>query len=70
MTSPPARGPRPSPGSLLPVRAAVVLLGALVIGVIAASLGYLAHRNVPTALLIGGGALGGALALFHTLLGA
>jgi hypothetical protein len=57
------------PGPLLTVRAAVVLLIALFIGVIAGALAYLVDHSVPSAVLWGGGATGGALLLFHTLIG-
>jgi hypothetical protein len=59
----------PPPSPLLTVRAAVVLLTAVVIGLVAGGLGYLAHHDVATGVLIGGGAVGGALLLFHNLLG-
>jgi hypothetical protein len=57
------------PGPLLTVRAAVVLILALIIGVIAGVLAYLVDRSVPSAVLWGGGAAGGALLLFHTVIG-
>lgn len=53
---------------LLSVRTAVVLLLAAVVGIIAGVLGFLAYRDVPVALLLAGGASGGALAMFHGLL--
>ena len=56
------------PDSLLTVRAALVLLIAVVIGIVAGILGYLAYGGVAVGVLIGGGAAGGALALFHTVL--
>jgi len=59
----------PTPGPLLTVRAAVVLLTALIIGVIAGCLAYLAEHSAPSAVLWGGGAAGGALLLFHTIIG-
>ena len=59
----------PPPSPLLTVRAAVVLLTALVVSLVAGGLGYLAHHDVATGVLIGGGAMGGAVALVHTLLG-
>src|SRR5262245_54908470 len=62
--------PSPPPRPLLTVRAAVVLLIALVVGLAAAGLGYLAYRDVPGAVLLGGGAAGSAVALFHGLVGA
>jgi hypothetical protein len=58
-----------SPGPLITVRAAVVLLTAGVLGIVAGSLSYLAHGDTATALLVAGGAAGGALALLHNLLG-
>lgn len=58
----------PPPGPLLSVRAALVLLIAIVVGLVAGILGYFTNREIATAVLIGGGAAGGALALFHTLL--
>jgi hypothetical protein len=58
-----------SPGPLITVRAAVVLLSAGVVGIIAGSLSYLADADAATALLVAGGAVGAALALFHNLLG-
>ena len=57
------------PGPLLTVRAAVVLLITLIIGVIAGCLAYLADPSVPSAVLWGGGAAGGSLLLFHTIIG-
>jgi hypothetical protein len=58
-----------SPGPLLTVRAAVVLLLALVVGVLAGVLSFLAEHSVPAAVLWGGGAAGGALMLFHSIIG-
>ena len=52
---------------LLTVRAAVVLLIAAVVGIGAGVLGFFAYRDVPVALLLAGGAGGGAFALFHSL---
>ncbi|WP_232784547.1 hypothetical protein [Carbonactinospora thermoautotrophica] len=51
------------------VRAAVVLLLAFVVGLLAGGLAYLAHRSLPTAVLVAGGAAGSALLLFHTVIG-
>jgi hypothetical protein len=59
----------PPPDPLLTVRAALVLLTAIVVGLVAGGLGYLAHHDVPTAVLVAGAAAGGALMLFHSLLG-
>ena len=56
------------PGPLLTIRAALILLIAVVAGLVAGVLGYFAHGEIATAVLVGGGAGGGALALFHTLL--
>lgn len=59
----------PPPGPLLSVRAALVLLIAVVVGLVAGTLGYIASGGLATAALIGGGGAGSALALFHSLLG-
>jgi hypothetical protein len=60
----------PSPaGPLLTVRAAVILLLALVVGVLAGGLSYLTDHSVPGAVLWGGSAAGGAMLLFHTVIG-
>lgn len=53
-----------APGSLLTIRAALVLLLALVVGVLAGGLAYLKNRSVPGAVLVGAGAAAGALVLF------
>lgn len=58
----------PQPGPLLSVRAALVLLIAVVVGLVAGILGFLASGGIAMAVLIGGGCGGSALALFHTLL--
>jgi hypothetical protein len=58
----------PSPDPLLTVRAALVLLIAIVVGLVAGVLGYFATSAIANAALIGGGAAGAALALFHTVL--
>lgn len=63
MTTPPGSGP------LLTVRAALVLLMASIVGLVAGGLAYLGEHDVPASVLVGGGAAGGALLLFHTLLG-
>lgn len=57
-----------SPGPLLTVRAAVVLLIAVVVGIVAGVLGFFATAGLSGAILVGGCAAGGALALFHSLL--
>ena len=59
----------PTAEPLLTLRAAVVLLTALVIGLVAGVLGYIAQHDVATAFLIGGGASGGALLMFHGIIG-
>jgi len=56
-----------APESLLSVRTTLVLLLAALAGVIAGILAGLAHQSLPAAALVGGGATGGALALFHSL---
>jgi hypothetical protein len=56
------------PGPFLSVRAALVLLIAVVVGLVAGIFGYVANGGIATAALIGGGGGGSALALFHTLL--
>jgi hypothetical protein len=61
--------PKPSADPLLTVRTAVILLLALIIGSAAGALGYMAHRSVPGAVLIGGSAAGGAILLFNTAIG-
>lgn len=56
------------PGPLLTVRTTVILLTALVIGLVAGGLAVFAHRDVATAVLVGGGAAGSGAALFHRLI--
>jgi hypothetical protein len=58
----------PPPGPLLSVRAALVLLIAVMVGLVAGILAYFAYGGIATAALIGGGGGGGALTLVHTLL--
>jgi hypothetical protein len=58
----------PPPGPLLSVRAALVLLIAVVVGLVAGMLGYFAYGGIATAALIGAGGAGDALPLVHTLL--
>lgn len=60
--------PSTEPAPLLSVRAAVVLLFAVAAGVAAGVLTYLAHQPLPAAVLAGGAASGGALALFNNLI--
>jgi hypothetical protein len=59
----------PSPDPLLTVRAALILLLALVVGGTAGTLAYLAHYSFPAAVLMGGSAAGGAILLFNTMIG-
>ena len=59
----------PSSSSLLPVRTAVVLLIAGVVGICAGVLGYLSNHDLAGAALVGGAGAGAALLLFHTLVG-
>jgi hypothetical protein len=58
-----------STGPLLTVRAALILLLALVTGAAAGILGYLSQRSVPAAVLVAGSAAGAALMLFNSLIG-
>jgi hypothetical protein len=53
---------------LLTVRAAVVLLLAVVVGLLTGGLAHLADHSLPAAVLVAGGAAGGALLLFHTVI--
>jgi hypothetical protein len=61
--------PKPTPEPLLTVRAALILLLALIAGAAAGALTYLGHRSVPAAVLVAGSASGGALMLFNSLIG-
>ena len=54
---------------LLSTRATLVLLLATLVGVGAGVLGFLSGQSWPTAVLTGVGAAGGALLLFHTIVG-
>jgi len=65
----PVGGPPGGPGPLLGVRAAVVFVVALVIGIAAGVLTYLAGDSVPAAVLAGAAATGTAVALFHRIVG-
>lgn len=58
----------PPPEPLLTVRAAVVLLTAALVGLVAGALSYLTNLNVPTAVLVGGGAAAATLTLVHAIL--
>jgi hypothetical protein len=53
----------PPSDPLLSVRAALVLLIAIVVDLVTGTLGYFADGGIATAVLIGGSAAGGALAL-------
>jgi hypothetical protein len=57
------------PSPLLTVRATVIFLLALLVGTVAAVLAYLAYHSTPGAILTGGGATGGAILLFNTVIG-
>lgn len=57
-----------SPGPLLSVRSAFVLMLALVVAIIAGVLSYLSAHDLPAAILVTGNAGAGAMLLFHTLL--
>lgn len=59
----------PPPDPLLSVRAALVFLGALTIGVVAGVLSYLAQRDVASACLVGGGAVAAAIVLLNSMVG-
>lgn len=59
----------PAAGPLLTVRAAVILLLALLTGTIAGVLACLAGHSAPGAVLTGGGAAGGAILPFNTVTG-
>ncbi|GAA0939758.1 hypothetical protein [Virgisporangium aurantiacum] len=54
--------------SLLPLRATLVLVLSLLTAILAGGLSYLADQSLPAAVLIGGGAAGGALALFDKII--
>jgi hypothetical protein len=54
---------------LLTLRASVVLLLAVVVGVGSGALSYLVQHSVAEAVLCGGGATGAALVLFNSIIG-
>jgi hypothetical protein len=58
-----------SRGPLMTVRAAVVLLIAVVVGLGAGGVGYSASRDVAAAVLVAGGAPGTTVVAVHGLLG-
>ncbi|GAA4522568.1 hypothetical protein GCM10023191_101990 [Actinoallomurus oryzae] len=53
---------------MLTLRAALVLLLAVLTGAVAGTLTYFARRSIPEALLAGGAATGGAIGLFNRLI--
>lgn len=57
------------PGSLLTLRAALILVAALLTGAAAGVLAFLAGARPAEAVLTGGGAFGAAIALLNTLIG-
>lgn len=59
----------PSPGPLLSLRAAVILLTAVVIGCGAGVLAYLAGQPIASAILVGAGAAGAAIGLANATIG-
>lgn len=58
-----------SPAPLLTVRAAVVLLLAFISALLAGGLAWLANPSLPAAVLVAGGAAGGAALLFNQVIG-
>ncbi|MEV4641130.1 hypothetical protein AB0J80_27690 [Actinoplanes sp. NPDC049548] len=54
---------------LLTVRATVVFLAAVVVGVVAGVLSYLDSASVSQAVLVGAGAAGSAVLLLHSIIG-
>ncbi|GAA3241628.1 hypothetical protein ACFO1B_29755 [Dactylosporangium siamense] len=60
--------PRES-GTLLSLRAAVILLLAVAAGIAAGVLAHLAGQSLPAGVLVGGGASGGAMVLFNAVIG-
>ncbi|MBM0255534.1 hypothetical protein [Micromonospora sp. 4G55] len=58
----------PSLGPLMTVRTAVILLLALVTGLLAGGMSYLVDHSAPSAVLVGSGAAGSALLLFHSVI--
>jgi hypothetical protein len=60
---------KPASDRLLSVRAALILLLAVVVGGVAGALAFVAHHSVPEGFLAGGAAAGGALALFDRMIG-
>ena len=54
-----------SPGPLLSLRAAVILLAAVVTGIVAGVLVYLEANSIPAAVAIGGSAVGATIQLLN-----
>jgi hypothetical protein len=69
VTSPPPPPPPAGPGPLFPLRTALVLLFAVVVGAGAGGLTYLSTTSVTAAVLAGFAAFGAALALFDRMIG-
>ena len=61
--------PTTPPAPLLTIRAAVILLLALVTGVLAGFLSYHVDESLPGAVLWGGGSAGASIVLFHSIIG-
>lgn len=61
--------PRSHPDPLLSIRTALVLLLATLVGLSAGGLAYLGGQSLSASALTAGGAAGGALLLFHTVIG-
>ncbi len=59
----------PPPGPLLSVRAALVILLAALVSTATGGLTFLTSQSIPTAILAGGAAAGGALLCFNQLIG-
>lgn len=62
-------GAPPPSDPFLSVRTALILVIALLVGIVAGALGFLGYGTVAGAVLIGGGAAGGAMMMFHAVLG-
>lgn len=59
----------PSRGPLLDQRAALILLISLLVALATGVLTWCAHQSPPEAVLAGGAAFGGTLALLHQVIG-
>ncbi|GAB7038253.1 MULTISPECIES: hypothetical protein [Catenuloplanes] len=57
------------PGPLLTVRAAVILFSALVVGILAGALSYVDDPSAARAVIWGASSSGGAVMLFHAVIG-